>query len=47
MLCPGVHAEAGPVPAEHLSGPVPAAAPQEGAHAAQVHRGRYVRAINT
>ncbi|XP_034065958.1 guanine nucleotide exchange C9orf72 homolog isoform X2 [Gymnodraco acuticeps] len=36
----GVHAEAGPVPAEHLSGPVPAAAPQEGPHIAQVHRGR-------
>lgn len=41
---PGVHAEAGPVPAEHLPGPVPAAAPQEGPHAAQVHRGRDVRA---
>lgn len=42
---PGVHAEAGPVPAEHLSGPVPAAAPQEGPHTAQVHRGRNVRAL--
>lgn len=45
MLYPGVHAEAGPVPAEHLSGPVPAAAPQEGPNAAQVHRGRNVRAV--
>lgn len=43
VLFPGVHAEAGPVPAELLSGPVPAAAPQEGPHAAQVHRGRNVR----
>jgi len=42
---PGVRAEAGPVPAEHLSGPVPAAAPQEGPHAAQVHRGRNVRHV--
>lgn len=42
---PGVHAEAGPVPAEHLSGPVPAAAPQEGPHIAQVHRRRNVRAV--
>lgn len=41
----GVHAEAGPVPAEHLPGPVPAAAPQEGPHAAQIHRGRHVRAV--
>lgn len=42
---PGVHAEAGAVPAEHLSGPVSAAAPQEGPHSAQVHRGRNVRAV--
>lgn len=42
VFCSGVHAEARPVPAEHLPGPVPAAAPQEGAHAAQVHRGWYV-----
>lgn len=42
VLCSGVHAEARPVPAEHLPGPVPAVAPQEGAHAAQVHWGWYV-----
>lgn len=42
VLRSGVHAEARPVPTEHLPGPVPAAAPQEGAHAAQVHRGRHV-----
>lgn len=46
VLYPGVHAEARPVPAEHLSGPVPAAAPQEGPHTAQVHRGRNVRALS-
>ncbi|KAM9708739.1 guanine nucleotide exchange factor C9orf72 homolog isoform 6-T6 [Menidia menidia] len=36
----GVPAEGGG-PAELLPGSVPAAAPQEGAHAAQVHRGRH------
>lgn len=46
VLYPGVHAEARPVPAEHLSSPIPAAAPQEGPHAAQVHRGRNVRAVS-
>lgn len=46
MWYSGVHAEARPVPAEHLSGPIPAAAPQEGPHAAQVHRGRNVRAVS-
>lgn len=46
MLYPGVHAEARPVPAEHLSCPVPAAAPQEGPHTAQVHRGRNVRVVS-
>lgn len=43
---PGVHAEARPVPAEHISGPVPAVTPQEGPRAAQVHRGRNVRAVS-
>lgn len=46
MSYSGVHAEARPVPAEHLSGPIPAAAPQESPHAAQVHRGRNVRAVS-
>lgn len=46
MSYPGVHAEARPVPAEHISGPVPAVTPQEGPRAAQVHRGRNVRAVS-
>lgn len=45
VLYPGVHAEARPVPAEHLPGPVPAASSQEGPNTAQVHRGRHVRAL--
>lgn len=40
---PGVHAETWLVPAEHLPGPVPAAAPQKGPDAAQVHRRWHVR----
>lgn len=46
VFYPGVHAEARPVPAEHLSGPVPAAAPQEGPHTAQVHWGWHVRVVS-
>lgn len=45
VLYPGVHAETRLVPAEHVPGPVPAAAPQKGPDAAQVHRRWHVRPL--